>query len=86
MQGRDAETEEAQRKFKITSRKVTTGAQEQLPLIHMGDADDQQGLHAVRDSCRWMSACPMAGFMKVKKVWWTVERLTAVHQTACVQR
>ena len=33
------------------------------PLIRVEDTDDQPALHAVSDSSRWMSACPMTGLM-----------------------
>ena len=59
---------EAQINSKITSRKVTTGGLELHPLIRVEDNDDQPGLHAVSDSSRWMSVCPMTGFMKAKSV------------------
>ena len=38
------------------------------PLIRVEERDDQPGLHAVSDSSRWMSACPLTGFSKVKSV------------------
>ena len=59
---------EARRKSQITSRQRTAGGQELHPLIRVRDTDDQQGLHAVSDSSRWMGVCPMTGFMKVKSV------------------
>ena len=59
---------ESQRKSQITFRKVTTGEQELHPLVRVEDKDDQPGLHAVSDSSRWMSVCPMTDFMKVKSV------------------
>ena len=59
---------EARTKIQITSMKLTTGGQELHPLIRVEDTDDQPGLHAVSDSSRWMSVCPMTGFMKVKSV------------------
>ena len=59
---------EAQVKSQITSRKVTTGGLELHPLVWVEDIDDQLGLHAVSDCSRWMSVCPMTGFVRVKSV------------------
>ena len=52
----------------ITPSKMTIGGQEIHPLIWVEDNDDLPGLFALSDSSRWMSVCPMTGFMKVKSV------------------
>ena len=49
-------------------KQEVTDVAELYPLIRVEDTDDQPGLHAVSDSSRWMSVCPMTGFMKVRSV------------------
>ena len=49
-------------------KQEVTDVAELHPLVRVEGTDDQRGLHAVSDSSRWMSVCPMTGFMKVKSV------------------
>ena len=49
-------------------KQEVTDVAELHPLIRVEDTDDYPGHHAVSDSTRYMSGCPMTVFMNVKSV------------------
>ena len=75
---------EARTRSEIMPKRATTSEQELHPLIRAEDKDDHPGRHAVSDSSQWMSVCPTTGFTRLQRV--LDSGLTAMHQTACVQR
>ena len=81
-------TKKAARWQKATSlhevKREVNDVQELNAFIRVEENDDQPELHAVSDSNRWMSICPLSRFITVKIG--LDSEATAVHQIACVPR